>query len=141
MRRAGWGATIVLTTLACAGGSEPEFAGTWLERGPAGQEAEWEFGEDGSLSWTVIGQETGGHQGLRYEVISTGNPHELNITGFDREPMAGQTLYCIAVLPDEQNMRLDCRPGPADAGETNRPTTFSDEALDLRRRTGEGAGS
>lgn len=128
-----WGALIAFTLAACGGDVRSEFVGTWLEDGPGGQEAEWVFAEDGSLTWNVVGQPSGGFDGLSYEIVSTGNPYEVDITGFDEGPMAGQALYCVAVFPSDQTMRLDCEPGSPEDG-ASRPTSFSDEALDLTRR-------
>ena len=129
---------IVLALAACGASGGSDFEGTWLEQGPAGQEAEWVFGADGTLSWNVIDQEAEGYDDLRYEVVSSGDPHQVDIRGFDQGPMAGQVLYCIAVFPSDETMRLDCEPGPEDS-EASRPTTFSSGALDLTRRTGNGA--
>lgn len=141
IRRTIGGVVIALTMAACGGDGGSQFVGTWLEEGPGEAEAQWVFSEDGSLSWNVIGQPSGAFGGLRYEVVSTGNPHELNITGFEEGPMAGQVLYCIAVFPGDDAMRMDCEPGPAEGGETNRPGTFSEGALDLTRQTGNGEGA
>lgn len=132
---------IALMMTACGGDGESQFVGSWLEEGPGEAEAQWVFSEDGTLSWNVIGQESGAFGGLRYEVVSTGSPYELNISGFEEGPMAGQTLYCIAVFPGDDAMRMDCKPGPPEGGETNRPATFSEAALDLTRQTGNGDGA
>lgn len=136
-----WGVAIAVTMTACGGDGGSRFVGAWLEEGPGEAEAQWVFSEDGSLSWNVIGQPSGAFGGLRYEVVSTGSPHELNITGFEEGPMAGQTLYCIAMFPGDDSMRMDCEPGPAEGGETSRPVTFSEDALDLTRQTGNGEGA
>lgn len=130
-------ATIALVTVACAGGG-PELTGTWEGEGPDGETSTWEFAEDGTLTWDLAGVPEGVFDDLSYEVVSPGDPREIDITGFAQEPMAGQALYCIAEFPAADSLRIDCAQGPAD-DDASRPDSLGPDALGLTRVEAGGA--
>ncbi|MDX1661817.1 MAG: hypothetical protein R3326_08510 [Gemmatimonadota bacterium] len=129
--RKAWTALAVVA-LACGGAGGPDLEGTWQGEAPGGGEATWVFSEGGSLSWDVEGAPEGFFDDLTYDVVSSGDPMEIDIGGFGEGPMADQTLYCIAEHPAPDALRIDCEPGSEEEG-PSRPEAFDEDALELTR--------
>ena len=104
--------------------SGPALAGTWEGDGMV-----LAVREDRSAVWTL--DTPGGRESfdVAWSLDASAEPQHFDVSGFDRGPLAGQTLYGIVEFTDPDTLRWDAAPGPAGAADAEavRPTVFSPE--------------
>jgi hypothetical protein len=109
--------------ISCAD-SGPALAGTWEGDGMV-----LEVREDHTAVWTL--DTPGGRESfaVAWSHDASVEPQRFDVSGFERGPLAGQTLYGIVELTGPDTLRWDAAPGPAGAADAEavRPTTFSPE--------------
>lgn len=110
----------------------PAMAGVWKGTDPRGGPHTLALRDDGTATWTFEG--SGEAFEIRWRLDALVVPHRLDLTGFDRGPLAGKTLFGIAEMTPEGALRFDCEPGAADgSGEEARPKGFTGHAVEYRR--------
>lgn len=87
----------------------------------AGERALWIFSAGATPDTFVI----------RYRLDARPAPAHLDLSGFDRGPLAGRTLFCIIDAGEGESFRLDCEPGRSDQV---RPSEFTGQTRTYRRR-------
>jgi hypothetical protein len=116
--------------LSCAD-SGPALAGTW-----EGEGIVLEVCEDHTAVWTL--DTPGGREtfDVAWSLDVSVEPQRFDVSGFDRGPLAGQTLYGIVEFTGPDTLRWDAEPGPAGAADAEaiRPTAFSPEDTRTLRR-------
>ncbi len=110
-------------------GSSP--VGVWSGTDARGGTQTWTFRDDGTATWRFAG--SGEAFEVRWRLDAATTPHCLDVTGFDRGPLQGKTLFGIAEFTPVGTLRWDCEPGPADAGGDGvRPTAFTPQTVEYR---------
>lgn len=86
------------------------------------------FQPDSSALWIFPGDVTPDTFTVQYRFDPQSPNPALDLLGFDRGFLEGQTLYCIVELPDDDQMRMDCEPGPENGQAAGvRPEAFDPE--------------
>ncbi|MBW2494874.1 MAG: hypothetical protein JRE43_08980 [Deltaproteobacteria bacterium] len=121
-------------TLLVGCGREPTLLGHWRHVGQDGQTDELIFHRDGTVIWRSTEEDLPSTMGLRYEMDLSVVPHRLDIDGFERGPLEGQTLFGIFEFEGRYALVWDAQPGPADAnGAELRPTELRADARRFER--------
>ncbi len=111
----------------------PSLIGRWEGVDSEQGRQTFQFERGGTLRWVLEYQGQSQTFDVRYELDRAATPHHLDLTGFASGPLAGQALYCLAEV-GEQEMRIDCRPGEIGAGgDAGRPRAFSEQAVRCKR--------
>jgi hypothetical protein len=113
-----------LNLFAACADSGPALAGTWEGDGMV-----LEVREDHTAVWSL--DTPGGRESfdVAWSLDASAEPQRFDVSGFERGPLAGQTLYGIVELTGPDTLRWDAAPGPAGAADAEavRPATFSPE--------------
>lgn len=118
--------TASLENTAKISAQESRLLGAWVgENGTS-----FEFAPDGRALWIFPGEETTDTFRIRYRYDPEAAPNHLDLFDFDRGPLAGRTLFCIAELMEADSFRLDCEPGTSEAV---RPDDFTGQTQTFRR--------
>ena len=111
---------------AAVAADEPALSGTWIgEDGTS-----FEFAPGGSALWIFQTDAEPDTFRIRYAYDPVPAPNHLDLSGFERGPLAGRTLFCIADLTAGDTLRLDCEPGSS--GDA-RPGAFTTQTQSYRR--------
>jgi hypothetical protein len=122
--------------------------GEWQQEGAAAHAAAdtaarqgFVFRRDGSALWIIGTPARRDTFPIRYQLDGAVAPARLDLFGFDRGPLRGRTLYCIADLSAANRFRLECEPGrPSGADDAEaaaaaavRPAAFTAQTVTYRR--------
>ena len=132
-----------------SGPAAPSLVGEWRQEGEAAHappdsaaRQAFVFRRDGSALWIIGTPARPDTFAIRYQLDGAVTPARLDLFGFERGPLRGRTLYCIADLSAANRFRMDCepgRPGGADDAEAAaaaavRPASFTAQSVTYRRR-------
>ncbi len=91
------------------------------------------FRENGTATWTFDAPEVGTFE-LTYAIRYRGNPHQIELRGFDRGVLAGRVLYGILEFLADDRFRFAAAAGEPDDAE-RRPRDFADAQIYTRDPT------
>lgn len=117
---------------ACAAHEHEELLGAWTAEDAESRRHTFTFEPRGRATWAVEGGGVDEDFAIRYVYDHEPAPHHLDLSGFERGPLQGQTLYCILEWEGSEAdaFRLDCEPGePTAEGARARPADFTDHTL------------
>lgn len=97
----------------------PSLAGAWEGDDDTG----FLFRPDGTAIWFIPRSGEPDVFEIRYRLLEFGSRFGVDLTGFDRGPLSGRTLYCLGEMLSPERFRMDCEPGPPGSA-TGRPTAF-----------------
>ncbi|HAY36220.1 MAG TPA: hypothetical protein DCY57_04475 [Bacteroidetes bacterium] len=102
--------------------------GEWSGTDASGSEQLFEFHFDGTADWKVSSS-AGEFQlkNLLYRRNTLSQPQQLDLTGFQKGPLAGMTLFGIVDLSRQDTLIYDAAAGKPDDASA-RPETFSESA-------------
>lgn len=91
--------------------------------------------EDGGRAQWILGLSEGPDTfEVAYEVRYDSTPIELDVGPWSSGPLAGQTLFGIVELQGPDRFRVDFEPANPDSDGSERPATFSEQAVTFVRR-------
>ena len=124
---------VLLVLASCAIVRSVALDSTWKGEVHPGVMSTLEFNSNGNLRWTFELPTGTDVYELEYEIDFDTEPHHVDITGFNKGPLAGQSLYGIAKW-DDDILTVEALPGaPGNGGEDIRPTEFSAQARTFKR--------
>ena len=119
--------------LSCAGPSDP-LQGEWVSVGSEDTRMTYIFEDGGRARWILGLSEGPDTFEVAYEVRYASTPIELDVGPWTSGPLAGQTLFGIAELHGPDRFRVDFEPASPDSDGSERPATFSEQAVTFVRR-------
>lgn len=125
--------TLAVAVFSPMGESAPVLTGTWAGEDAHGYRQTFIFMEDGAAKWVLEKEDFREVFEIRYDADFSAVPMRLDLSGFDRGPLEGRTLYGIVEFPDKLSFRFDCEPGPPDGGDEVRPDSFTEQTVHYRR--------
>ena len=139
-------AALTAPLLSCA---EPRQAllGTWVSVGSEAAATTYVFHEDGRAEWILKLSEASDTFEVPYRANYGTTPIQLDVGPWDSGPLAGQTLFGIVEVQGPDRFRVDFEPADPDGDGSERPVTFSEQAVTFVRKiptrqlTDPGAGS
>ena len=92
------------------------------------------FEDGGRVRWILELSEGPDTFEVAYEVRYVSTPIELDMGPWISGPLAGQTLFGIVELQGPDRFRVDFEPANPDSDGSERPGTFSEQAVTFVRR-------
>lgn len=117
-----------LTAFSCAEPRDP-LVGEWVSVGSEGVRMTYVFHEDGTAEWILELSEGPDTYEVDYEANYDSTPIQLDMGPWGTGPLAGQTLYGIVELQGPDRFRVDFEPSDPDGDGSERPVTFSEQAV------------
>ncbi len=117
----------------CAGSSNP-LLGEWVSVGSEDTRMTYIFEDGGRARWILGLSEGPDTFEVAYVVRHNSTPIELDVGPWRSGPLAGQTLYGIVELQGPDRFRVDFEPANPDGDGSERPATFSEQAVTFVRR-------
>ena len=107
--------------------------GDWAGVDGLGNEQMFHFRTDGEMRWEAAsGGERFALNGVEWELDREAVPMTLDLTRFDRGPLAGMALYGILEFQGDDSLRVDLEAGPIGQDRV-RPTDFTESTATLHR--------
>ena len=119
--------------VACAGPADP-LVGEWVSVGSEDTRMTYIFEDGGRARWIIELAEGPDTSEVAYEVRFAPTPIELDVGPWSSGPLAGQTLFGIVELQGPDRFRVDFEPANPDGDGSERPGTFSEQAVTFVRR-------
>ncbi len=126
-------ATIALATLSCEQPFDP-LLGAWVSVGSVGTPTTYVFHEDGRAEWILKLSEGTDTFEVAWQADYGTTPMQLDMGPWGSGPLAGQTLYGIVELQGPDRFRVDFEPADPDGDGSERPVTFSEQAVTFVRK-------
>lgn len=126
-------AAVSVSLLSCAAPPDP-LVGGWVSVGAEGPAMTYVFQETGRAQWILNLSEGPDTFEVAYEADYGSTPIELDMGPWGSGPLAGQTLYGIVELQGPDRFRVDFEPADPDGDGSERPVTFSEQAVTFVRK-------
>lgn len=124
---------LTASLLSCAGRANP-LLGEWVSVGSEDTRMTYIFEDGGRARWILELSEGPDTFEVAYEARYGSAPIELDVGPWRSGPLAGQTLYGIVQLQGPDRFRVDFEPANPDGDGSERPATFSEQAVTFVRR-------
>ena len=119
--------------LSCAEPPEP-LLGEWVSVGSGANLTTYIFEEGGSSRWVLELEESPDTFLVDYRVDYRQKPIHLDIGPWSSGPLSGRTLFGIVEMQGPDRFRVDFEPADPDGAGTERPASFSNQAVTYARR-------
>lgn len=126
-------AMMALATISCAQLPDP-LLGAWVSVGSRGTPTTYVFHEDGRAEWILKLSEGTDTFEVAWQAHYGTTPMQLDMGPWASGPLAGQTLYGIVELQGPDRFRVDFEPADPDGEGSERPVTFSEQAVTFVRK-------
>lgn len=126
---------VVLATavLACAEPSDP-LLGEWVSLASGAGRTTYIFEEGGRSRWVLELEEAPDTFLVDYRVDYHRTPIHLDVGPWASGPLAGRTLFGIVQMQGPDRFRVDFEPADPDGDGTERPASFSNQAVTYVRK-------
>ena len=134
-RRAPTAAAVALASavLSCAEPPEP-LLGEWVSLGSGPFPTTYIFEEGGRGRWVLELEEGPDTFAVDYRVDYRQTPIHLDVGPWSTGPLAGRTLFGIVEMVGPDRFRVDFEPADPDGDGTERPSSFSNQAVSFVRK-------
>ena len=121
------------TVLSCAEPPEP-LLGEWVSVGSGTNPMTYIFDEGGRGQWVLELEEGPDTFAVDYRVDYRQIPIQLDVGPWSSGPLAGRTLFGILEMQGPDRFRVDFEPADPDGDGTERPASFSNQAVTFVRK-------
>ena len=121
------------TLLACSEPPEP-LLGEWVSVGSGPFPRVFIFGEGGRGRWVLEFEEGADTSAVDYRADYSRTPIHLDVGPWSSGPLAGRTLFGIVEMVGPDRFRVDFEPADPDGDGTERPASFSNQAVTFVRK-------
>ena len=126
-------AALAASLLSCAQPRDP-LLGAWVSVGSGGTPTTYVFHEEGRAEWILKLSEATDTFEVAYRVDYETSPIRLDMGPWSSGPLAGQTLFGIVQMQGPDRFRVDFEPADPDGDGSERPGTFSEQAVTFVRK-------
>lgn len=134
LRSVGWhAAALASAVLACAEPPDP-LLGEWVSVGSGADRTTYIFEEGGRSRWVLELEEDPDTFRVNYRVDYHQTPIHLDVGPWGSGPLAGRTLFGIVEMQGPDRFRVDFEPADPDGDGTERPASFSNQAVTYVRK-------